>query len=259
MLRKLVVVAAALGLLWVHDRPADACGVKLTTRVPRIRRANTSRQPTQTLVSPTPIRSANERTPIKTGPPTADNRGAPINSGEGNGAAEPDNTGGGDQATATPTSAGGSETATNDTEPTPSTDSGADMGRDQGDSGDEQPTPAPQPPKKHHSGHFSTHVFFSNGSADLSDRYRARLKKDAQWLADHSDRTITISGHANATGSADANQAISEQRAEAVKQFLIDQGVDASRIQTEAYGESRPEYHPAASGKNRRVVIEVSQ
>ena len=257
MLRKLIVVAAALGLLWVHDRPANACGVKLTTRVPRIRRANSSREPSQTLVSPTPIRSANERKPIKTGPPTADNRGAPINSGEGT-ATEPDNSGGGDEATATPTSAGGSETATNDAQPTSATDTGADMGRDQGDD-TATPEPAPHPQKQHHVGHFSTHVFFSNGSAELSGRYRARLKKDAQWLAAHPDRSITIAGHANATGSADANQAISEQRAESVKQFLIDQGVDASKIQTEAYGMSRPEYHPASSGKNRRVVIEVSQ
>ena len=73
---------------------------------------------------------------------------------------------------------------------------------------------------------------------------------------------IAIEGHTDSVGSSKANQAISAKRAEAVKQYLVEQGADASRIQTQGLGES----HPIASNsteagrqQNRRVEVVFSK
>jgi outer membrane protein OmpA-like peptidoglycan-associated protein len=69
---------------------------------------------------------------------------------------------------------------------------------------------------------------------------------------------ITIEGHTDSVGSSKANQAVSAQRAAAVKQYLVDQGADASRIQTEGLGEAYPvasNSTEAGRQKNRRVEV----
>jgi OOP family OmpA-OmpF porin len=51
---------------------------------------------------------------------------------------------------------------------------------------------------------------------------------------------VDISGHTDAVGSEGYNQGLSERRANVVKQYLLRKGVDAGRVSTYAYGESKP-------------------
>jgi OOP family OmpA-OmpF porin len=52
--------------------------------------------------------------------------------------------------------------------------------------------------------------------------------------------TIRIEGHADATGIREKNQELSNQRAEAVKRYLIQSGIEGSRLLTMGYGDTRP-------------------
>ena len=102
-------------------------------------------------------------------------------------------------------------------------------------------------------------MFFASGSATMNDAGRATLERTARWLSANREKSVMVEGHASSTGSASANMSLSEARTQAAKDYLVEQGVDASRITTEAHGMERPEYRPSTNGKNRRVVIKVSE
>lgn len=71
---------------------------------------------------------------------------------------------------------------------------------------------------------------------------------------------IEIAGHTDSDGEADANQLLSKQRADAVKNHLISKGINAERIKTIGYGESRPiADNSTLQGKatNRRTEIRI--
>jgi len=74
------------------------------------------------------------------------------------------------------------------------------------------------------------------------------------------DYRVEVGGHTDTTGSALANQQLSEQRAEAVRQYLIGKGVDGGMLRAEGYGEVRPLVQgdtPEAHARNRRVEFTV--
>ncbi|MFL5297546.1 MAG: OmpA family protein, partial [Phenylobacterium sp.] len=96
------------------------------------------------------------------------------------------------------------------------------------------------------------------GSAELTEEGAANARNFAAALNDPRlvGLTFQIVGHTDATGSADRNLLLSEQRAEAVKAFLVKQGVDAARLQTKGMGSQDlavPEAPEAAA--NRRVEV----
>jgi peptidoglycan-associated lipoprotein len=99
---------------------------------------------------------------------------------------------------------------------------------------------------------WSKEFHFGSNSSGLEGRARARLKANAQWLAANPDVSITIEGHTDSAGPAEYNKVLGERRAEMVRDFLVEQGVDSSRIEVISYGEERPTYR---SGRDRRVVI----
>ena len=80
---------------------------------------------------------------------------------------------------------------------------------------------------------------------------------EAIKVVDHG--TILIEGHTDDTGSEEYNMSLSKKRAEAVRDYLIAQGVDASRLTAKWYGETQPKYpnDEANRAKNRRVEIKV--
>lgn len=101
-------------------------------------------------------------------------------------------------------------------------------------------------------------VYFDTESAKLSDLGRRKLDETAEALERHPDLHVEIAGHADSRGPEDYNQALSERRADAVKRYLEQQGVEPARMTTRGYGESRP----AASNEtvlgqadNRRVEL----
>jgi peptidoglycan-associated lipoprotein len=83
-------------------------------------------------------------------------------------------------------------------------------------------------------------VFFDTDQTDLSDRARATLDKQADWLNRYQRYTFTIEGHADERGTREYNFALGARRAENVKNYLISKGVAPARMKTISYGKERP-------------------
>ena len=79
-------------------------------------------------------------------------------------------------------------------------------------------------------------MFFSKGKADLTQADKARLNLFAEGIKGV-ESNFTIDGYADkATGSAKTNQSLSEKRAKAVMDYLVSQGVPASKLSINANG-----------------------
>src|SRR5664279_3291979 len=103
-------------------------------------------------------------------------------------------------------------------------------------------------------------IFFATGSAKLLAKSYASLKGVAQILKDSSTYKIDIDGYTDITGSADKNQVLSENRANSVKQYLMSNGVDESRITATGHGINDPiadNKTAAGRAKNRRVEMKL--
>jgi peptidoglycan-associated lipoprotein len=83
-------------------------------------------------------------------------------------------------------------------------------------------------------------VYFTTDSTDLSPEATAILQKQAQWLQQYPQYTITIEGHADERGTREYNIALGAKRATTVRGFLAQNGVNAQRIRTISYGKERP-------------------
>ena len=102
-------------------------------------------------------------------------------------------------------------------------------------------------------------LFFVVNSATVTDESTAKLKILTELLSTYTNVGVVIEGHASADGPMAFNQTLSEKRAESVKEALVAMGVEASRLETVGYGETRPaEDNSTASGRkaNRRVNID---
>lgn len=101
-------------------------------------------------------------------------------------------------------------------------------------------------------------VLFESGQADLKAGATGNLDKLVAFLNKYPDRTVKIEGHTDNVGSNDANQILSQRRAESVKNYLTQQGVAAQRLATSGYGETQPlADNLSGSGRqqNRRVEV----
>lgn len=83
-------------------------------------------------------------------------------------------------------------------------------------------------------------VYFSSDSAELTPEARSELAQQANWLGRNRSQSITIEGHADERGTREYNLALGARRAEAVKRFLIEHGIDGTRVRTSTYGKERP-------------------
>ena len=103
-------------------------------------------------------------------------------------------------------------------------------------------------------------MLFDSGSATLKPGGQRALDNLARFMQDHKDRNVAIEGFADSQGSEEFNQALSERRADAVKQALASKGVEPSRLETRGYGEAYPiASNDNAAGRqlNRRVEIVI--
>lgn len=103
-------------------------------------------------------------------------------------------------------------------------------------------------------------VFFEFDSSAITSEAQSTLSKQAQWLASNNSN-VTVEGHCDERGTREYNLALGEKRANAVKDFLVSQGVAANRISTISYGKEFPEFlgtNEEAWGKNRRGVTVVN-
>ncbi|WP_300555381.1 peptidoglycan-associated lipoprotein Pal [Maricaulis sp.] len=83
-------------------------------------------------------------------------------------------------------------------------------------------------------------VFFGYDRHDLTAEARSTLRSQAAWLNTYSDARITISGNCDERGTREYNLALGARRANAARDYLISQGVDASRITTRSFGKENP-------------------
>lgn len=107
-----------------------------------------------------------------------------------------------------------------------------------------------------------TNLEFEFNSATLKANANDALAPLVQHLKAKPASTVTIQAHTDSQGAAAYNQKLSERRAQSVKKNLEAQGIDASRITTEAYGETRPLVKDAtkeAHHLNRRVTFVISE
>jgi len=102
-------------------------------------------------------------------------------------------------------------------------------------------------------------ILFATGKADLQPESRPVLKEIATTVKEHGDLKILIEGHTDNVGKPDANLALSEARAAAVKAALVaDFGIGADRISTKGFGDTKPSAaNTTAEGRaqNRRVEV----
>jgi OOP family OmpA-OmpF porin len=105
-------------------------------------------------------------------------------------------------------------------------------------------------------------LVFASGSASLAEGDYPSLAAVAAWLEANPEATIALVGHTDASGSLAANVALSERRAEAVAQVLIDRyGADRARITAEGVGFLAPlatNQTEEGRQKNRRVEVVVT-
>jgi len=104
-------------------------------------------------------------------------------------------------------------------------------------------------------------VWFDTGKATLKPGAREKLSKIAGILAGHPGLKLEVEGHTDSTGSQELNQELSERRAQAVRDFLTQEGVNSASIIARGMGESEPvASNNTAAGRqlNRRVEMIVT-
>ena len=120
------------------------------------------------------------------------------------------------------------------------------------------PPPAPETPvpvPTVTAGDF-TDAFFDLDSYTLRDDAKLALDRAAKLLRDKPDVNVTLEGHCDERGTVEYNQALGEKRANAARDYLVNAGVSAARIQSLSYGKERPfaEGHDeSAWAQNRRA------
>jgi OmpA-OmpF porin, OOP family len=102
-------------------------------------------------------------------------------------------------------------------------------------------------------------IFFDTGSDQIRPESTPTLREIADMLRQHSELRLGIEGHTDNTGSAATNKTLSEQRAAAVKAFLVaNHGIDAARLETRGFGPDKPlmpNDTPEGRQNNRRVEL----
>jgi peptidoglycan-associated lipoprotein len=105
------------------------------------------------------------------------------------------------------------------------------------------PPPPPPPPTVTDEELFARNVkdiFFDYDKYDVRPSDQAALQGDAEFLKSHPNINVTVEGHCDERGSTEYNLALGDNRANAVKNGLVQLGVPASQIRTISYGKEKP-------------------
>jgi len=103
-------------------------------------------------------------------------------------------------------------------------------------------------------------VYFDLDRSNLNTDGRQAAEFDAGVLQQYTGWNILIEGHCDERGSDEYNLALGERRANTLKEFFVNYGIDAARISTVSYGEERPAdpaHNNDAWDKNRRAVLVI--
>jgi outer membrane protein OmpA-like peptidoglycan-associated protein len=99
---------------------------------------------------------------------------------------------------------------------------------------------------------------FDNGKATLQPGSYAILDRLIAYLQRKEDQRIEVGGHTDNVGKKEANQKLSQDRANAVRDYLVSKGIDPARITTKGYGDTKPlETNKTEAGRaeNRRIEV----
>lgn len=104
-------------------------------------------------------------------------------------------------------------------------------------------------------------VYFEYDSEQLTAQAEQKLQSKIAILRSNPSLRVRIEGHADERGSTEYNLALGQRRAETVKSYLQNYGIDASRVQTLSYGEERPATmgsSESAWAQNRRAEFAIT-
>jgi peptidoglycan-associated lipoprotein len=103
-------------------------------------------------------------------------------------------------------------------------------------------------------------VYFEFDRSDLSQEDQGRLDAKIPILNANASLRIRAAGHTDSRGSDEYNLALGQRRAAAAKRYLVQHGIDGSRVETVSFGEERPAASGAdesAMAQNRRTEFEI--
>ena len=105
-------------------------------------------------------------------------------------------------------------------------------------------------------------TLFATGRSELKSGATVNLDRITTFMNEYPNRTAAIEGFTDNMGSEEMNQSLSERRADAVKRYLVGQGVGSARLTSSGRGENSPVAdNESAAGRqqNRRVEVVISQ
>lgn len=106
----------------------------------------------------------------------------------------------------------------------------------------------------------SSGVYFDTEKYNINSKSQTTLNKLADIFKEYPNSNILVEGHTDNTGSDSYNLTLSKNRAQAVTNYLVDNGIDRGRFTTKWYGESQPKYDNSTvegRSKNRRVELAI--
>lgn len=105
-------------------------------------------------------------------------------------------------------------------------------------------------------------VTFASGASELTDESRAVVNQLAVLIASCADATVEVGGHSDDTGSETLNEQLSQARAQAVVEALVQEGIPEERLTAQGYGAEEPvapNDTEAGRAANRRVEITITE
>ena len=109
---------------------------------------------------------------------------------------------------------------------------------------------------------YAKTILFGYASSDFKEQTFEVLQSITEILKQFPDSIFIIEGHTDNSGSNLTNQRLSDRRANAVRDYLISQGISPNRLEAIGYGESRPKYSNSTKGgqeQNRRVEVKLKK
>lgn len=103
-------------------------------------------------------------------------------------------------------------------------------------------------------------IFFGFDSFTIREEARSILEANREYLKANKDSKILIQGHCDERGTSEYNMALGERRAQSAKKYLIDLGIDPSRISTISYGKEKPfctDHNEECWQENRRAHFAI--
>jgi peptidoglycan-associated lipoprotein len=122
------------------------------------------------------------------------------------------------------------------------------------------PAPTARPAPKEFAAVELKSIYFDFDKYDIRPADAKVLDETAQWLKSNNSQLVLLEGHCDERGTNEYNLALGERRAKSTMNYLVSQGVQASRITIISYGEERPvctQHNEECWSKNRRAQFLV--